>query len=135
MVLKLIDNPDIVNLYSQRDTQLYDRLKSVYLTSSDPEEIVSQYWRSIVYYKWTFLYKNYIFQKKTRKTLPLSKERVEDFELGIKEPETVPPGHMTLRSALKFFTDHHINKLPVKDLEEKYGIDEKKIGGLGFKTE
>lgn len=57
---------------------------------------------------------------------------MEEFELGVKEPESVPLGHMSLRTTLKFFTDCHMKKLPVKDLAEKYSIDEENISKLGF---
>lgn len=61
-----------------------------------------------------------------KRPLPLDRHQVIDFEYGVKEPDSVPIGKVTLRNALKFITDHQNNRKinSVENISKEYSIDE-----------
>jgi len=84
----LKDHPEIIEQSGKKDAELDDRLKRVFVSSSD-----------------------YLEQKRIidpEKPLPLSRKHVEDFELGYKETDTakIPLGKCTLRQAVQFIGDN-----------------------------
>jgi len=83
----LKDHPEIIEQLGKKDAELDDRLKRVFVSSSD-----------------------YLEQRRKidpEKPLPVNRKHVEDFELGYKEtdPKQIPLGKCTLRQAVQFIGD------------------------------
>ncbi|CRK86927.1 CLUMA_CG000748, isoform A [Clunio marinus] len=87
----LEQHPEIVDEVNRKSAELDDRLKKVFVTSS---EYVDQ--RRII---------------NPEKPLPVNRKYVEDFEFGFKEPEPekVALGKCTLRQAIQFLSDHQLD--------------------------
>lgn len=66
------------------------------------------------------------------KPLPISRKQVEEFEYGVKEPDKVPAGKVTLRTALEFLTSYQGNpaEFNAKNIAEKYTLPEEKVRKL-----
>ncbi|KAG4074181.1 hypothetical protein HA402_016209 [Bradysia odoriphaga] len=73
----LEEKPDFAQLERKKNSVLDERLKQVYVTSTDP--VVP---------------------------LPLDRKAVQDFEFGYLEPEQAMRGRVTLRQALTFISNH-----------------------------
>lgn len=88
-------------------------MKSVYVTSQDPEINPEK--------------------SASSKPLPLNRQTVEMFEFGYNEPKNVPIGKVTLRTALKFITDHQADpiKCSIKKIADKHLLPEEKVGKCG----
>ncbi|KAJ6638137.1 Protein NDUFAF4 like [Pseudolycoriella hygida] len=83
----LEEQPNFAELQSKKNIELDDRLKRVYVTSTDTVVDVPS-------------------DKQTQKPLPLNKKQVVDYEYGYLEPEKVAPGRVTLRQAMTFISNH-----------------------------
>lgn len=61
--------------------------------------------------------------------LPLERKQVEEFEYGTKEPDKVPVGKITLRTALEVITRHQNNpkEFTVKKMSEEVSLPEEKV--------
>ncbi|KAG8223066.1 hypothetical protein J437_LFUL002014 [Ladona fulva] len=81
------ENPEIVNQHLQKNEELYERLKEVYLTSQDikiePKKVAEG-----------------------TRPLPLNRSAPEDTDFGFPEPSMLPKGRITLRQALKLISDY-----------------------------
>lgn len=104
------DNPDFLITQSKKHFALDDRLKHVYVTSTDPAVSIA------VVACLLHIQKNCNAQptvpdrhrsNESAKALPHDRRIVEDFEYGFQEPIKVSRGRSTLRQALKFISDHH----------------------------
>lgn len=124
------ENPDWVKEQGKKSIDLDDRLKQVYVTSTEPEVnkrtcIAVWLWCAIIvlvlYYDIFVFRGNYaqlepLFRPGTEhidpsassasRPLPLDRKPVDNFEYGYKEPPKVPRGRATLRQALQFIADH-----------------------------
>ncbi|XP_062552180.1 protein NDUFAF4 homolog [Armigeres subalbatus] len=80
----LDENPDLINELNKKNTALDNKLKQVFVTSTDVTP-----------------------QPASKKPLPLLRTISEEFEYGHMEPQSVPKGHCTLRQAIEFISNHH----------------------------
>lgn len=74
-----------------------------------------------------------VFEQKgadSRRSLPLDRGEVQDFEYGIKEPEKVPVGRATLKQALQFITNHQNDRrrYNAEKIAEDYLIPQETVG-------
>lgn len=100
------DHPEFVEQASKKDSLLDDRLKQVFVTSSD---YVSSRQRLF-----SVFYQNFIFQLEQKryidpeKPLPLIRTTPAEYDLGYHETDVkrVPRGKCTLRQAIKFISEH-----------------------------
>ncbi|XP_055851268.1 protein NDUFAF4 homolog [Episyrphus balteatus] len=108
-------DPKLVEKLNKKDSHLDDRLKNVYVTSED---------RYIDHVK--------IKRESDERTLPLDRKIVQDFEYGYKEPVRVTPGRCTLRTAMKFITDHQgePDLWTTKKIADEYKIKEETVGKI-----
>lgn len=84
----LSDHPEIIEETTQKDRDLNDRLKNVFVTSSHEVE-----------------------QKRIinpDRPLPTNKEFAGYFELGYKEPDSVTPGKASLKQIIQFLGDYEM---------------------------
>lgn len=103
------DNPDFLATQNKKHSVLDDRLKHVYVTSTDP--VVSFVVAVYVIFNNNVMHAQPTVPDRHRlnesaKALPLDRQIVEDFEFGFKEPTKVSRGRSTLRQAIKFISDH-----------------------------
>lgn len=90
-VIYFIESPEYLDRTNKKNPALDDRLKDVYVTSTEPPE-------------------NEKASSRNDPDRPLPLKRTTDyFELGYKESDTVPPGKVSLIQAMKFITDHRKN--------------------------
>lgn len=68
--------------------------------------------------------------------LPTDRKTVESFLYGVKEPNHVPLGKVTLRSALEFITKHQGEPINynAKKIAEEYSIPENTVSKYCFTT-
>ncbi|XP_038218289.1 protein NDUFAF4 homolog [Zerene cesonia] len=86
--------PDIDEKIVKKDLGLDERLKDVYVTSKGtPEDDITR------------------LKKEQNPNRPLPKDRniIEDFDFGLKEPESIPYGRTTLRQAIEYISSHQLN--------------------------
>ncbi|KAF4520446.1 hypothetical protein B566_EDAN004018 [Ephemera danica] len=79
------EHPEIMEEGLRKDSVLDERLKQIYLVSHDLKKEE---------------------QSQPNRPLPLDRHTAESPEYGFIEPDVVPRGRVTLRSAIKFIQDH-----------------------------
>lgn len=87
---QISENKTYLAEVTNKNTQLNERLKDVYVTSSEEEADI--------------LNKNKLYEK----LLPM-KRTTDFFELGYKESNCIPVGRVSLMQTMKFISDHRMN--------------------------
>lgn len=66
--------------------------------------------------------------------LPANRSAVEEYDLGYKEPSKVPLGKVTLKSVMKFLTEHQVDpkKHNSTKIAEEYLIPEEAVSKLFY---
>ncbi|KAG7213137.1 hypothetical protein KM043_002452 [Ampulex compressa] len=105
-------NPSFMKQQLKKNIQLDDRLKTVYVTSSDPEQNADK-----------------LEDTKDAKNLPQSRQNVPEFEFGVFEPNVVPEGKCTLRHAATFISQHKQDPVEhnIDNIALKYKLDKKVV--------
>lgn len=109
-------SPDFLEKQAQKNVVLDERLKHVYVSSTD----------------------QMLKEQTSNKALPVNRSPHAPFEYGVHEPKEVPHGKCTLRQALAFITQHktnptectpesiaqeyHLNKQIVENILKYFGI-------------
>ncbi|CAH2231906.1 jg11073 [Pararge aegeria aegeria] len=101
-------DPDIDVKLAQKDPELDERLKDVYVTSlGRPEDDVTKEKQG----------------QSAKRLLPQDRKAPPDFDFGLKEPEKVPYGRTTLRHAIDYISSHQTN--PEEVTAEKIAFEYK----------
>ncbi|GJQ81581.1 hypothetical protein Trydic_g9956 [Trypoxylus dichotomus] len=112
----LKDYPDTLKESLKKNEQLDKHLKNVFLTSHDPVS------------------KDEIAKTKinSEKPLPLDRTTQPDFEYGFYEPKRIPLGKVTLRKALQFISEHHVDAKTnnATKIAEEYLLPEKTVESI-----
>lgn len=130
------ENPNFAQLESKKNSLLDDRLKQVYVTSTD-HVVVSCIVRLLLSNRKINCYcsANYCQHNtsdgQTKKPLPLDRKAVEDFEMGYFEPQHVMRGRTSLRQALKFIGNHNAAPLTwtSEKIADEYKLKPSVVGG------
>ncbi|XP_058829886.1 protein NDUFAF4 homolog [Topomyia yanbarensis] len=112
-------HPDLIQELNVKNKALDDKLKVVFVTSTDSEH-------------------EPLRAQDTEKALPSDRTTTDDFEFGHLEPLKVAKGHCTLRQAIKFISDHHSSEAEwtTSKIAKEYNIKESVIRNIlsYFKT-
>ncbi|XP_037052090.1 protein NDUFAF4 homolog isoform X2 [Bradysia coprophila] len=109
----LEEKPDFAQLESKKNSVLDERLKQVYVTSTDPVVASSS-------------------DDQTNKPLPLDRKAVQDFEFGYLEPEQAMRGRVTLRQALTFISKHSAEPetWTIEKISDEYKLKPSVVGSI-----
>ena len=97
--------PDFVETHYKKNVQLDDHLKSVYVSSTDPESKPKK------------------DGEVSTKPLPQDRGQPPSFEYGFYESHVIPEGKCSLKQAMIFLTEHTEN--PTKHSVEKIALEYK----------
>ncbi|KAF5284485.1 hypothetical protein FQA39_LY17020 [Lamprigera yunnana] len=107
-LLKEHPNPEVEAL---KDETLYKRLRDVYVTSQDvtPISPIS-----------------------SNKPLPLVRKNIDEPEFGYHEPKRISLGRVTLKSAVEFISQHHLNarEHSISTISDKYKLPEETVKNI-----
>ncbi|XP_034944146.1 protein NDUFAF4 homolog [Chelonus insularis] len=105
-------SPNFIKEHYKKDSELYERLKGVFVTSNMTE--------------------NPKIKQKEKKTLPFSTITPDAFEFGFWEPKEVSERKCNLRNVIVMLADHITNKEQnsAEILAEKYKLDLKDVENL-----
>ncbi|XP_032675043.1 protein NDUFAF4 homolog [Odontomachus brunneus] len=110
---KLVDEvyPGFLEKQYQKDMRLDQRLKDVFVTSTDPQDIKS---------------------KAESKFLPQNRQSITEFSIDFYEPAVISEGKCTLRQAFTFISQHRDDpiKYNSENIAAEYKLDKKVIDNI-----
>ncbi|KAK3924175.1 Protein NDUFAF4-like protein [Frankliniella fusca] len=107
------ENPGLMSELSKRNPELIDRLRNVYVTSFDKTSVESNP------------------QNNPNRPLPVSR-KYEPEDFGYVEPDSIPPGFVSLRQALRLISQYQAdknNETPEK-LASQYNLKTEDVGNI-----
>ncbi|XP_077297845.1 NADH dehydrogenase [ubiquinone] 1 alpha subcomplex assembly factor 4 [Arctopsyche grandis] len=106
----LKENPDIIESYSKKHTILDNRLKTVYVSSTDPEANPEM--------------------SKSKRTLPLDRKSFQESDFSTWDPEFVPPGRLMLRDIFQVLALHVNEGHSSESLAAQWGVKKEVLDEL-----
>ncbi|CAG5055035.1 unnamed protein product [Parnassius apollo] len=106
--------PNLDDKLDKKDPALDGRLKDVYVTSHGrPEDDITRE----------------KMKQNPNRPLPQERRQVQNYDLGLKEPDTIPYGRTTLRRALEFIESHQMNpsEVTASKIALEYKLKEKDV--------
>ncbi|KAL6448897.1 hypothetical protein ACFW04_000562 [Cataglyphis niger] len=103
-------NPNFLKEHYQKNVQLDQRLKNVFVTSTDPQKVIEP----------------------TRESRPLPQNRraIDEYTFDFFEPTTIPVGKCSLKQVLTFLSQHKYDPATYssENIAAEYKIDKKVVG-------
>ncbi|KAL6448895.1 hypothetical protein ACFW04_000562 [Cataglyphis niger] len=105
-------NPNFLKEHYQKNVQLDQRLKNVFVTSTDPQKVIEP----------------------TRESRPLPQNRraIDEYTFDFFEPTTIPVGKCSLKQVLTFLSQHKYDPATYssENIAAEYKIDKKVVENI-----
>ncbi|XP_070159887.1 protein NDUFAF4 homolog [Polyergus mexicanus] len=105
-------NPNFLKEHYQKNVRLDQRLKDVFVTSTDPQEVIEP--------------------AREPRLLPQNRHMIDEYAFNFLEPTTIPVGKCSLKQVLTFLSQHEDDPLTYssKNIAAEYKIDKKVVDDL-----